>query len=268
MDGVDASERTGGTERLDQALVARGLAASRTLAQRLVKSGEVEVDGRVETRPARLVRASQALRVRTSPRYVSRGGEKLAAALAEFGVDPSGLSALDAGSSTGGFTDCLLQHGAREVHALDVGRGQLAASLRADPRVVSLEGVDLRDWTVELRFSLVVADMSFIPLRLVLPALERLGAADARWIVLVKPQFEVGQARLPKDGVVKEPRDHLHALRGALDAVAESGLACRALMASPIAGGEGNREFLALLERGASHAALDLERLVRRRREA
>jgi 23S rRNA (cytidine1920-2'-O)/16S rRNA (cytidine1409-2'-O)-methyltransferase len=260
---VDAAERTDGTMRLDQALFARRLVESRTVAQRLVKAGEVEVDGRVETRPAHPVGPEARLVVRALPRYASRGGEKLAAALARFALDPAGLHALDAGASTGGFTDCLLAHGAASVHALDVGRAQLAPRLRDDPRVVPLEEVDVRRWEPPRRFELVVADLFFISLRLVLPALERCGADGARWIVLVKPQFEVGPGRLPKDGVVKEPRDHLQALRGVLAAALAAGLACRGLVASPIAGGEGNREFLALLERGSGHAPLDLEGLVR-----
>ena len=267
---MDADERTGGTERLDQALVARGLAASRTLAQRLVKAGEVEVDGRVETRPACRVAPHQSLHVRALPRYVSRGGEKLAAALARFALDPAGVHALDAGASTGGFTDCLLQHGAASVHALDVGRAQLAAALRDDPRVVSLEGVDVRAWQAPRRFALVVADLSFISLRLVLPALERHGDDGARWVVLVKPQFEVGRERLPKDGLVKDPRDHEAALAAVLDAADAAGLLCLGLAPSPILGGEGNREFLACFERcadagrrAAARARLDLRAIAR-----
>lgn len=257
-------------ERLDQALVARGLAPSRTLAQRLVKAGEVEVDGRVETRPALKVGAQTRLLVRALPRYASRGGEKLAAALRAFAVDPSGMHALDAGASTGGFTDCLLQHGALSVHALDVGRAQLVERLRADPRVVCLEGVDMRSFEAPRRFGLVTADLSFISLRLVLPALERAGDEGARWILLVKPQFEVGRARLPKDGLVRDPRDHEHALESVLDAADACGLACLGVAASPIRGGEGNLEFLAAFERSAdaglragARARLDLRAVVR-----
>jgi 23S rRNA (cytidine1920-2'-O)/16S rRNA (cytidine1409-2'-O)-methyltransferase len=269
-DAVDADERAGGTERLDQALVARGLAASRTVASRLVKSGEVEVDGRVELRPALRVGATARLHVRAPPRYVSRGGEKLAAALARFALDPAGMHALDAGASTGGFTDCLLQHGAASVHALDVGRAQLAAALRADPRVVSREGVDVRAWQAPRRFALVVADLSFISLRLVLPALERHGDEGARWVLLVKPQFEVGRERLPKDGLVKDPRDHEAALAAVLGAADAAGLLCLGLAPSPILGGEGNREFLACFERcadaerrAAALARLDLSAIAR-----
>ena len=179
-------------------------------------------------------------------RYVSRGGEKLEAALDEFGVDVSGMRCLDVGASTGGFTDCLLQRGAVHVVALDVGRGQLDWSLRNDERVTSLESTDVRDAPAIGDVDLVVADVSFISLRTVLPYIKAL-ATGAPIVALVKPQFEVGRNRVGKGGVVRDPQLHADAVRDVVERAAAIGLECIRAVPSPILGAEGNREFFVML---------------------
>ena len=208
--------------RLDTELVRRGLAASRTEAQAAVDAGLVTVGGRPAAKASTMVADSEPVALAAPPRrFVSRGGDKLDAALDRFGVDPSGVDALDAGASTGGFTDVLLRRGAARVAAVDVGYGQLAWSLREDPRVTVLERTNVRDLTPgRLPFApgLVVADLSFISLRLTLPALAGVAAPAAAFVLLVKPQFEVGPARVGSGGVVRDPE----AWQDALDGVAGS----------------------------------------------
>jgi 23S rRNA (cytidine1920-2'-O)/16S rRNA (cytidine1409-2'-O)-methyltransferase len=234
-------------ERLDLALVARGLAESRQRAQALIAAGEVLVDERPCDKPATRVRADQAVRLRAAPlRYVSRGGLKLEAALDAWPVDPTGRVCADLGASTGGFTDCLLQRGAARVYAVDVGYGQLAWKLRQDPRVVVLERTNARHLeTLPEPISLLVGDLSFISLTLVLPAVRRLLPPSGEAVVLVKPQFEVGRDAVGKGGLV---RDDL-AIGAALDnvsAAAEAGgFRVRGLVESPVLGAKaGNREWL------------------------
>jgi len=179
-------------------------------------------------------------------RFVSRGGDKLAAALDRFGVDPAGRDCLDAGASTGGFTDCLLRRGATRVVAVDVGYGQLAWSVRQDPRVTVLERTNVRDLDPDaLPFPphLVTADLSFISLRLAVPALLRAAAPDAEFVVLVKPQFEAGPAEVASGGVVRDPAVWARALRGVVDAFREAGVGPAGAMASPLLGPAGNVEF-------------------------
>jgi 23S rRNA (cytidine1920-2'-O)/16S rRNA (cytidine1409-2'-O)-methyltransferase len=215
-------------------------------------SGAVLVDGAVVDKPGTRVADTAVVALRApGSRFVSRGGEKLAGALEDLGVDPSGRTCLDVGASTGGFTDCLLQRGARRVHAVDVGYGQLDAKLRADPRVAVIERTNARALDPALfpePIDLVTADVSFISLRLVAPALARV-APDAEWLLLVKPQFEVGREKVGKGGVVRD--DALRA--GAVDAVRD---ACAALgwrevarADSRVAGPKGNREVFLLLRR-------------------
>ncbi len=235
--------------RLDQLLVERGLADSRTRAQALLLAGRVKVgtgDGaRTDRKAGDLVDPGLDVSVAAPLPYVSRGGEKLAGALEAFAIDPAGLVCLDVGASTGGFTDALLQRGARRVHAVDVGRGQLAVVLRRDPRVVSRERTNARDLEPALlgeAVSLAVIDVSFISLRLVLPAVVACLAPGGRVVALVKPQFEAGRRRAP-GGVVRDAAVHRDVLSGALEHARAAGLVPLGLAASPLVGPAGNREF-------------------------
>jgi 23S rRNA (cytidine1920-2'-O)/16S rRNA (cytidine1409-2'-O)-methyltransferase len=238
--------------RLDQLIVDRGLAGTRSRAQALLMAGRVKVgsgDGARSNRKAgELVEASVPLEVETPLAYVSRGGEKLAGALDAFAVDPAGLVCLDVGASTGGFTDLLLQRGAARVHAIDVGRGQLAEALRHDPRVVARERTNARGLSPALLGELValaVIDVSFISLRLVLPPTAACLAPGGRVVALVKPQFEAGRGRAP-GGVVRDPAIHREVLLAALDHARAAGLVPHDLVASPLLGPAGNREFFLL----------------------
>jgi 23S rRNA (cytidine1920-2'-O)/16S rRNA (cytidine1409-2'-O)-methyltransferase len=236
--------------RLDVLLQERGLARSRAEAQAMLLAGEVELPsaGTRNLRPGSMVPADVQLNVRTRPRWASRAGEKLLAALEAFNVDVQGQTVLDAGASTGGFTDVLLDRGAARVYAVDVGRGQLAERLAHDPRVVSMERTNLR--TLEElpeTVRLATLDLSFISLRLVLPPVRRLLAPHGQVIALVKPQFEAGKAAVPRGGVIRDPDVHAAVLeRFAADA-GQAGFSVAGLLRSPIAGGDGNVEFLAHL---------------------
>lgn len=234
--------------RLDQLLVQRGLCESRTKAHARIMASEVLVDDRPVTKAGTLVAEEAILRLRgeTLP-FVSRGGLKLAHALTEFQLDPQGWICFDAGSSTGGFTDCLLQRGAAKVYAVDVGTNQLHWKLRSDDRVVSMEQVNLRLWDparVAEPCRLLVADLSFISLRLaILPILPTLApGADA--VLLVKPQFEAGRDDVGAGGIVRDPRIHARVQKEIWDFFEQSPLKPLALCESPILGGEGNKEFL------------------------
>jgi 23S rRNA (cytidine1920-2'-O)/16S rRNA (cytidine1409-2'-O)-methyltransferase len=239
--------------RLDVELVRRGMAESRTAAARLIGDGLVRVGGLPATTSARRVEAATPITVVTGgPQFVSRGGVKLAGALDAFGVDVAGRVALDAGASTGGFTDCLLQRGAARVHAVDVGRGQLAWSLRQDSRVVVYERTNVRNLgpgDLGEPVDVVVADLSFISLRTVAPALIACATDTADFVLLVKPQFEAGPARVGRGGIVRDPDVHAAVLREVADGLATDGLFVTALVASPIHGADGNREFLARADR-------------------
>jgi 23S rRNA (cytidine1920-2'-O)/16S rRNA (cytidine1409-2'-O)-methyltransferase len=250
--------------RLDLLLVERGLAPSRAAAQAMLMAGEVELAGSASRtlKPGQLVATDAALTVRERPRWASRAGEKLDAALDAFGIDPSGLACLDAGSSTGGFTDVLLSRGARIVYAVDVGRAQLLERLRQDPRVVSMERTNLRTLeTLPEEVQLATLDLSFISLRLVLPAVRRLLAADGLAIALVKPQFEAGRAAVPRGGVVRDPAVHRGVLVRFGDDAQRAGFGTLGLVQSPIAGGDGNVEFLAHFAAppGLPHGAWEAE---------
>jgi 23S rRNA (cytidine1920-2'-O)/16S rRNA (cytidine1409-2'-O)-methyltransferase len=243
------------SQRLDERLVAEGLAPTRSQAESLIRSGRVLVDDTPVDKPGTRVRSEASVRVRgETPRFVSRGGEKLAGALADLGVDPQGKHCLDVGASTGGFTDCLLAAGASRVVAVDVGYGQLAAKLRDDPRVVVRERCNARGLEpadLPAPIELVCVDVSFISVRLLLPVLVRL-APDADWLVLVKPQFEVGKGRVGKGGVVRDDGLRAQAVRDVREAAEALGLAALGEAESQLAGPKGNREvFLHLRRRDA-----------------
>ena len=229
-------------------MVERGLVESRSRAQVLIRAGEVRVSGQVFDKPGMPVARDAAIELREALAYVGRGGLKLAAALDAFGVDPTGACCLDVGASTGGFTDCLLQRGARRVYAVDVGRAQLAWSLRQDPRVVNLERQDIRGLgALAEPIHLAVVDVAFISLTLVLPSVASLLTPSARVIALVKPQFEAGRERVGKGGVVRDPAVHAAVLANTLGWAEQQGWRTLDAVASPVEGASGNREFLVLL---------------------
>ncbi|TWB95120.1 23S rRNA (cytidine1920-2'-O)/16S rRNA (cytidine1409-2'-O)-methyltransferase [Synechococcus sp. Ace-Pa] len=249
-------------QRLDLHLVALGLVASRQQAQQLIRAGRVRLGGQIFDKPGMEVRAELVPDVDPGPRFVSRGGEKLIAALEAFPLQVEGRICLDGGISTGGFTDCLLQHGASKVYGVDVGYGQTAWSLRTDERVVLKERTNLRHLHSDQLYGpgdlwadLAVADLSFISLALVLPALRRLLVAEqAEAVVLVKPQFEVGKARVGKGGVVRDPVAHADALEAVITAAAAQDWLAAGLVASPITGPAGNHEYLLWLRPGSQQS--------------
>jgi 23S rRNA (cytidine1920-2'-O)/16S rRNA (cytidine1409-2'-O)-methyltransferase len=250
--------------RLDQLLVERGLVETRTRAQALLLAGKVRVgkgdSARRDRKPGDLIDPATPVDLVEPDPYVSRGGHKLAAALDAFEIDPAGRVALDVGASTGGFTDVLLQRGATRVYALDVGRGQLAEPLRQDQRVVSMERTNARGITATTLpepVSIVTFDVSFISLGLVLgPAATTLVPGPSDIVALVKPQFEAGRDKVLR-GVVRDREVHLHVLRDVAGMARELGIGTRNVIASPILGPEGNREFLAHMGPGPSCAELD-----------
>ncbi|MQA35067.1 TlyA family RNA methyltransferase [Modestobacter roseus] len=243
--------------RLDAELVRRGLARSREHAVALIAEGRVTVAGAAATKPATGVEAATPVVVRTDPdqpSWVSRGAHKLLGALSAFDVDVSGRRALDAGASTGGFTEVLLSRGAREVVAVDVGYGELAWSLRTDDRVAVHERTNVRELTPETiggPVQLVVADLSFISLRLVLPALTSCATPDADLLPMVKPQFEVGRERLGSGGVVRDQGHRADAVLTVARAAADLGWGTAGVVASPLPGPAGNVEFFLRLRRDA-----------------
>jgi 23S rRNA (cytidine1920-2'-O)/16S rRNA (cytidine1409-2'-O)-methyltransferase len=232
--------------RLDQLVVERGLAESRERAQALILAGQVIVNGQKSSKPGHSIAGDARIEVLERMPYVSRGGFKLAAALEHFSIDVNGWTCLDVGASTGGFTDCLLQRGAKNVWAIDVGHGQFDWRLRNDPRVFVKEGVNARylapaDYPV--KFDLAVCDASFISTTMLIPAIVPLLAQPHRLVVLVKPQFEVGRADIGKGGIVRDPELHELACARVRNAIQAQGLDS-AIIPSPILGTEGNREFL------------------------
>ena len=234
------------TKRLDVALIERRLVDSRERAQALILAGKVTVDGQKTDKPGRSVAESSRLEIEQPLKYVSRGGLKLEAALAEFQVSPTGKVCLDIGTSTGGFTDCLLQHGARRVHAVDTGAGQINWKLRTDPRVILHERVNARYLTFEEigeLADLIACDVSFISVTLLIPALAPLLAPNGDWIILIKPQFEVGRESVGKGGIVRDGALHRMACDKVGQALHEAGFTTT-VRDSPILGAEGNREFL------------------------
>jgi 23S rRNA (cytidine1920-2'-O)/16S rRNA (cytidine1409-2'-O)-methyltransferase len=250
-------------QRLDQLVVDRGLAETRSRAQALilgdrVRTGEGDA-ARTDRKAGDLVDADLPIELVASEPYVSRGGHKLAAALDAFAIDPAGLACLDAGASTGGFTDVLLQRGAGRVHAVDVGRGQLAVSIASDPRVVVHDRTNARHLTSETLgepIDLAVVDVSFISLALVLgPIASTLRAGGGPIVALVKPQFEVGKGGTDR-GVVRDPAAHRAVLERIVERASGLGLGTRDVIASPILGPEGNREFLVHVQAGPGCAEI------------
>jgi 23S rRNA (cytidine1920-2'-O)/16S rRNA (cytidine1409-2'-O)-methyltransferase len=232
--------------RLDQLVVERGLAESRERAQALILAGQVIVNGQKSSKPGHSIADDARIEVLERMPYVSRGGFKLAAALDHFSIDVSGWTCLDVGASTGGFTDCLLQRGAKNVWAIDVGHGQFDWKLRNDPRVVVQEGINARylePANYPVKFDLAACDASFISATMLIPAIVPLLASPHRLIVLVKPQFEVGRAEIGKGGIVRSAELHELACARIRNAVQAQGLDS-AIIPSPILGTEGNREFL------------------------
>lgn len=240
-------------QRLDLLLVEQGLAESRAKAQALIMSGCVYVDGQKSDKPGTAYEKRVSIEVRgTHCPYVSRGGLKLEKALRDFGVDPTGYVCSDSGASTGGFTDCLLQHGAKKVFAIDVGYGQLAWSIRSDPRVVTMERTNIRYVTPEdlgEPLDLSVIDVSFISLRIVLPAVKALLRPTGQVVCLIKPQFEAGKEKVGKKGVVREPEIHKEVLDQFVQLAQSEEFTILGLTFSPVKGPEGNIEFLAHLTR-------------------
>ncbi len=242
-------------ERIDKLLVDRGLADSRTKAQALVMAGVVLADERKIEKASDMVNPLATIRLKGESaelRYVGRGGLKLEAALKEFHIDPGGWDCIDIGSSTGGFTDCLLQHGARHVVAVDSGTNQLVWSLRDDPRVEARERTNARELRPDLfrhEFDLAVMDLSFISVRKVIPAIIPLLKPAGKLIVLIKPQFEVGRGEVGKGGIVREPEKHQRVIDEINSFARDLGLKIEGLIESPILGAEGNKEFLTLYAR-------------------
>ena len=235
-------------KRLDVLLTEQGYADSRSKAQAIIMSGMVYVDGQKADKPGVSYEESVQLEVRgeTCP-YVSRGGLKLEKALRDFGVDPTGFVCSDSGASTGGFTDCLLQQGARKVFAIDVGYGQLDWKIRSDPRVVVMERTNIRYVTPEQLgepLDLSVIDVSFISLKIVLPAIKALLKPTGQVLCLIKPQFEAGKEKVGKKGVVREPETHKEVLDNFVELAKSLDFAILGLTFSPVKGPEGNIEFL------------------------
>lgn len=238
-------------QRLDEALVERGLADTRSRARALILARDVTVNGAVVDRAGAGVKPGDEIALVEKARFASRGGEKLDHALDAFGIDVAGQVAADLGASTGGFTDCLLQRGAARVYAIDVGYGQLAERLRTDPRVVVMDRTNARHLeALPEPVDCVTIDVSFISLALVLPAAARLLKPGGTCVALVKPQFEAGQKDLGKGGVVRDPAVHRRVLAEAVGHAAASGFTLRGLTASPLKGPAGNVEFLEWLTLG------------------
>ncbi len=254
-------------QRLDTLLVDRQLCDSRALAQRLIRAGEVKINQQIIDKPGTEVAVDAAIEVKQRSPYVSRGGEKLAKALATFGVAVGDRICLDGGISTGGFTDCLLQNGARQVYGVDVGYGQVAWQLRTDERLVLKERINLRHLQPDELYGegatwpdLGVVDVSFISLTKVLPALHRLLREPRELLLLVKPQFEVGRDRVGKKGVVRDPQDQAGAIAQVLATARALGWGDRGLTWSPLTGPAGNIEYLLWLSQAdVSADLLDLQ---------
>lgn len=239
-------------ERLDRLLVTQGLVASREVAARTILAGGVIVDGAIVDKPAKLVPLDARIEIEKPAPYVSRSGEKLAAALEAFSIDPNGVIGLDVGCSTGGFTDCLLQRGAKRIYAVDVGYGQTDWKLRQDPRVVLLERTNIRhvDRTlIPEPIELAVIDVSFISLTLVMPSVVPLLRGDATVVVLVKPQFEVGKGQVGTGGIVRDDAQREAVTKKVIDCGARLGLQVQGVLDSPVKGRKGNREILVSFRR-------------------
>ena len=252
--------------RLDVALCERGMLESRETAKAMIMSGVVYVNGQRALKPGTPVTEDADIEIRgQAPQFVSRGGNKLQKALTTFGVSPEGKVCIDCGASTGGFTDCLLQNGAKLVYAVDVGYGQLAWSIRSDERVVTLERTNIRYIErdkIPVTPQLAVIDVSFISLSLVLPVVKGLLADDGEVVCLIKPQFEAGRDKVGKKGVVREAATHVDVLDGFLQNAAAAGFTVKNITYSPIRGPEGNIEYLGHLATSGSGGVIDTKAIV------
>lgn len=252
--------------RLDSLIAARRLLKSREAARSAILNGQVFVNGVCINKPSEIVTEQAVIEIRGEmQRYVSRGGYKLEKAIDFFDIDVKGLACLDLGASTGGFTDCLLQHGAALVYAVDVGHGQLDETLNNDSRVISKEGVNARD-LINVNFetipSFATVDLSFISLSLVLPALRQVLPSDGQVVCLVKPQFEAGRGSIGKNGIVRDERVHFTVLENFIKFSHDCGFSVKGITHSPIRGGEGNIEFLSYLA-GGSEKIIDIREIVK-----
>ncbi len=242
-------------ERIDILMVNKGLAESRTKAQAMIMAGVVLADEKRVEKPSQTFSAETMIRIKgdtAASRYVGRGGLKLEHALKHFGIDPSGMACIDIGSSTGGFTDCLLQHGAVSVMAIDSGTNQLDWKLRSDPRVDVRENTNARELAPEQMphlFDLAVMDVSFISVTKIIPVLPALLKEHGTVIILIKPQFEVGKGEVGKGGIVREPEKHARVIDEVNNSADAHGLKCLGVVDSPILGQKGNKEFLAAYEK-------------------
>jgi 23S rRNA (cytidine1920-2'-O)/16S rRNA (cytidine1409-2'-O)-methyltransferase len=234
--------------RADSELFKRKLARSRSAAAELIRRGSVKLNGKTLKKASDEVRPEDILEIGEGLPFVSRAGEKLDYALRHFSIDVHGKSAIDVGSSTGGFTDCLLRHGVKSVHAIDVGTDQLVEALRSDPRVTVMEQTDIRDVTLDIKSDLAVIDVSFISLQKVLPKVHELLTQGGLVIALIKPQFEVGKGKLNKKGIVKESKDREESAENVLAIAGGIGFTLKGFAQSPLQGGDGNIEYLAYLK--------------------
>ena len=253
------------SERLDRFLVEHGLAKSRERAKSLIKEGKVFVNGAAADKPSVIVSDEDKVSADVDMKYVGRGALKLIKALDCFEICLQGCFCADLGASTGGFTQVMLERGASKVYAVDVGHGQLDESLVSDSRVVNLEGVnvkDISDRQIPEKLPFVCADLSFISLRNVIGAVAALLKNDGKAVVLIKPQFEAGRNALNKQGIVKDRKDHIRVICELIDAFHSVGLSITGLTFSPVRGGSGNIEYLALLERTEKEAAVDVRKAV------
>jgi 23S rRNA (cytidine1920-2'-O)/16S rRNA (cytidine1409-2'-O)-methyltransferase len=256
--------------RLDILLFERGLAISRERAKALIMSGKVYVDGVKAEKPGIAAGHDASIEVRENLPFVSRGGRKLEKALDYFNVSPEGKACLDCGASTGGFTDCLLKNGARLVYAVDVGYGQLAWSLRSDPRVITMERTNIRYVTEELfeeKPELAVIDVSFISLSLVLPVIHKLLTENGEALCLIKPQFEAGREKVGKKGVIRDPQTHKAVLDRFIDYSGNQGFIAKGITYSPLRGPEGNIEYFSLLGKRGECMGINTEAIVRESHE-
>ena len=252
--------------RLDAELVSRGIARSRQRAKEMIQAGSITVNGRCVTKVSAEVSPDDTVESSEEELYVGRGALKLEKAAAEFGLDFTGKTCIDIGASTGGFTDIMLGRGAAKVYAVDVGHGQLAEKLRSDPRVVNMEGTDIRNVSPESFggcADIITVDVSFISLKMILPKVYELLKENACAAVLIKPQFEAGRSGISKNGIVKDRKVHLRVLREIDEFARETGFVCEKYTYSPVKGGSGNIEYLVKLCRSGAPAAVhDLKALV------
>ena len=260
---ISRASRGQNKQRLDTLVVQRGLVESRERAKQLILAGEVIVSGSAQVKPGHLIAPEAEIIVKQPPRYVSRGGLKLEKALQVFQVDVRGRVAIDVGASTGGFTDCLLQHGAKFVYAVDVGHGQLAWKLRQDPRVCVIEGTNIRTIDVnrfESPIKIGVVDVSFISLQKVLPVVTQIVDSTGDVLALVKPQFEAGREHVGKGGVVRDARVHLQVLCDLIQFIHGLNQSVMGIAYSPIRGPAGNIEYLIWFKAGTEGDAVDWEK--------